>query len=243
MASVARASMTEVVQPGSSSVERPDYWWFAARTALLEAGLGHWLGGPRAAPGRRQRRRAERRVAARRPPAGVRRPRPAGAGPGSGWSARPPWRCPSPTPPSTWSRPSTSSSTASPRPSRSPSWPGCSARADGCSSPCRPTSGRGRTTTSGPVTTGATRGRGSWPPWRRPGCGSSGRRTPSRWCSRCSPPNGSCAGCAARPPTGCPPCPRVAERMLRGLCATEARLLARRDLPFGSSVLVAAVKP
>ena len=35
----------------------------------------------------------------------------------------------------------------------------------------------------------------------------------------------------------------VAERVLRGLCATETRLLARRDLPFGSSVLVAAVKP
>ena len=38
--------MTEVVQPGSSSVERPDYWWFAARTSLLEAGLGRWLDGP-----------------------------------------------------------------------------------------------------------------------------------------------------------------------------------------------------
>ena len=43
------------------------------------------------------------------------------------------------------------------------------------------------------------------------------------------------AGCRAVSPR--------AERVLRGLCATEARLLARRDLPFGSSVLVAAVKP
>jgi SAM-dependent methyltransferase len=35
----------------------------------------------------------------------------------------------------------------------------------------------------------------------------------------------------------------VVDRLLRGLCRLEARLLARRDLPFGSSVLVAAVKP
>lgn len=38
------------------------------------------------------------------------------------------------------------------------------------------------------------------------------------------------------------PAPAV-DRLLRGLCRLEARLLARRDLPFGSSVLVAAVKP
>lgn len=33
------------------------------------------------------------------------------------------------------------------------------------------------------------------------------------------------------------------DRLLRALCRMETRLLARRDLPFGSSVLVAAVKP
>jgi SAM-dependent methyltransferase len=33
------------------------------------------------------------------------------------------------------------------------------------------------------------------------------------------------------------------DRLLRTLCRWETRLLARRDLPFGSSVLVAAVKP
>jgi SAM-dependent methyltransferase len=38
--------MTEVLQPGSSSVDRPDYWWFAARGTLLEAGLRRWLGRP-----------------------------------------------------------------------------------------------------------------------------------------------------------------------------------------------------
>ncbi|MEO7843970.1 MAG: class I SAM-dependent methyltransferase, partial [Nocardioides sp.] len=39
--------MTGVVQPGSSSVDRPDYWWFAARGDLLDAGLRRWLGAPR----------------------------------------------------------------------------------------------------------------------------------------------------------------------------------------------------
>lgn len=38
------------------------------------------------------------------------------------------------------------------------------------------------------------------------------------------------------------PAPAV-DRLLRALCRSEARLLARRDLPWGSSVLVAAVKP
>ena len=28
-----------------------------------------------------------------------------------------------------------------------------------------------------------------------------------------------------------------------GLCATDARMLRRHDLPFGSSVFLAAVKP
>jgi len=35
-----------VRQPGSSSVVAPDYWWFAARASLLEAGLSRWLGRP-----------------------------------------------------------------------------------------------------------------------------------------------------------------------------------------------------
>jgi hypothetical protein len=33
------------------------------------------------------------------------------------------------------------------------------------------------------------------------------------------------------------------ERVLLGLCALDRRMLARRDLPFGSSVFLAAVKP
>ena len=33
------------------------------------------------------------------------------------------------------------------------------------------------------------------------------------------------------------------DRALTGVCRAEARVLRRRDLPFGSSVLVAAVKP
>ena len=38
------------------------------------------------------------------------------------------------------------------------------------------------------------------------------------------------------------PAPGV-DRLLRTLCRLETRLLARRDLPFGSSIVVAAVKP
>ena len=33
------------------------------------------------------------------------------------------------------------------------------------------------------------------------------------------------------------------DRVLMGLCATDARVLRRHDLPFGSSVFLAAVKP
>ena len=38
--------MTGVAQPGSSSVEAPDYWWFAARARLLEAALAPYVGRP-----------------------------------------------------------------------------------------------------------------------------------------------------------------------------------------------------
>jgi len=34
------------VQPGSSSLEQPDYWWYRARAALLRAALGRHLGTP-----------------------------------------------------------------------------------------------------------------------------------------------------------------------------------------------------
>jgi SAM-dependent methyltransferase len=47
-------------------------------------------------------------------------------------------------------------------------------------------------------------------------------------------------------PGGVPPLPRVprpVERALRALCRLDERLLPSRDLPFGSSVLVAATKP
>jgi len=39
--------VSAVAQPGSSSLERPDYWWFAGRATLLDAGLRRWLGQPR----------------------------------------------------------------------------------------------------------------------------------------------------------------------------------------------------
>jgi len=34
-------------QPGSSSIDHPDYWWYRARTELLRAALGDFLGEPR----------------------------------------------------------------------------------------------------------------------------------------------------------------------------------------------------
>jgi SAM-dependent methyltransferase len=34
-------------QPGSSSIDQPDYWWYRARTQLLRAALGDYLGRPR----------------------------------------------------------------------------------------------------------------------------------------------------------------------------------------------------
>ncbi|MBA2561162.1 MAG: class I SAM-dependent methyltransferase [Propionibacteriales bacterium] len=33
-------------QPGSSSIQQPDYWWYRARTGLLQAALGGYLGEP-----------------------------------------------------------------------------------------------------------------------------------------------------------------------------------------------------
>lgn len=44
------------------------------------------------------------------------------------------------------------------------------------------------------------------------------------------------------PKPGLPSVPPALDRTLRGLCAREARTLTRRDLPFGSSVFVAATK-
>ena len=61
-------------------------------------------------------------------------------------------------------------------------------------------------------------------------------------------------GCPERPvrrrlgpaPQGDTRLPQVSprtDRVLMGLCATDARVLRRHDLPFGSSVFLAAVKP
>ena len=132
---------------------------------------------------------------------------------------------------------------------------GCSSRAAGCCCPCRRTSGRGPTTTSPTATTAATPGRGRSaarrgrpgsrccratygfaarvPRLRRPSGPSRGvrhrlaparrtrtgrrRRRPRRWAAASS-------GCCC------------------GLCRLDERVLARRDLPFGSSVFLAAVK-
>lgn len=38
--------MNEIVQSGSASLDQPDYWWYRARTQLLEVALGDFLGKP-----------------------------------------------------------------------------------------------------------------------------------------------------------------------------------------------------
>jgi SAM-dependent methyltransferase len=38
--------MVELTQSGSSSIREPEYWWYRARTELLEAALGGFLGSP-----------------------------------------------------------------------------------------------------------------------------------------------------------------------------------------------------
>jgi SAM-dependent methyltransferase len=39
--------MADPTQSGSSSIRQPDYWWYRARTQLLQAALGDFLGTPR----------------------------------------------------------------------------------------------------------------------------------------------------------------------------------------------------
>lgn len=39
--------MSDVAQPGSSSIAQPGYWWYRARAELLRAALGDFLGAPR----------------------------------------------------------------------------------------------------------------------------------------------------------------------------------------------------
>jgi SAM-dependent methyltransferase len=50
-------------------------------------------------------------------------------------------------------------------------------------------------------------------------------------------------GLARRPPSGLTPVPGALDRMLVSLSGLDRRVLLRRDLPFGSSIFVAAVKP
>jgi SAM-dependent methyltransferase len=38
--------VAELTQSGSSSIREPEYWWYRARTELLEAALGGFLGSP-----------------------------------------------------------------------------------------------------------------------------------------------------------------------------------------------------
>ena len=89
------------------------------------------------------------------------------------------WSCRSRDGPSTWSPPSTSSSTASRRPSPSRRWLGCSRRVAGCWCRCRPTSGPGPTSTRPTTTTAATPGQRAVRAVEAAGLRSCARPTPS----------------------------------------------------------------
>ena len=41
------SAVSQPTQSGSSSIREPDYWWYRARTELLQAALGDFLGSPR----------------------------------------------------------------------------------------------------------------------------------------------------------------------------------------------------
>ena len=171
---------------------------------------------------------------------------PAGWGP-RGCAARR-WPCPSRTPPSTPCPPSTSSSTASPRPPHSPRCGGCCARVAGSSCRCRPTPGPGPTSTSPTATTGATPRAGRWPRSSGRASRCSGPPTASPRCSRCSRRSAWPARCRAGGPTGrsdiveLPQLPKPLNSMLLGLSRADRAVLRRRDLPFGSSVFLAATR-
>ena len=234
-------------QPGSSSLRQPGYWWHRARTDLLAAVMAPYLGDPEPHARRRQRGRASvgwmrgdhQHVTLDLFPDGLR--------PGRGRRAARPPRCPSRTGPSTSSAPSTWSSTA-----RTTRWR--------VSELARVLAPGGRMLLSVPgLPVGVVRPRrpGRSPPAlhaaqaRRAGRGRRAggravdvrlrRGVPAlRGRARCA------AGCVA-PATGdaslLPRSRRALDRVLMGLSGLDARAAAPPDLPFGSSVFLAAVKP
>ena len=214
-------------QPGSSSLRQPDYWWHRARADLLAGGLRR--------PSSARPRRTLDVGSADAPSVGWMRgdhPHvtldlfPRGSSPGEGVCG---------------------SATALPfarrglrrgrrlrrrralrgrRAAPSPSSPGSWRRVAGCCCRCRPTSGPGRTTTSGP---GHHR-RYTRPPARPAGrgrraAGRCGPPTPSVRCSRSSWPSAHAAGCGARAGRRRRRLPAVsprADRVLMGLSRLDA---------------------
>ena len=235
---------------GSPSILQPDYWWYRARSEMLRSVLGPYVGDARrlldvgsadgpsvgwlTAPHKVSLDLDPRGL---RPPSGV-----CGsllALPFADAQLRGRQRL----------RRDRALRARARRAPRAP--PGARARRPPARRPCRPTSGPGATTTSPTATTAATPGSGRWPRSRTPASTYAARPTASPASSRCSWPSGPSARRATASPvvrTGRPTsstCPRSA-RSRDGCCSACAGSTSgcspSRDLPFGSSVFLAAVK-
>ena len=233
-------------RPGPHRSSSPDYWWYRARAQLLEVALGDYLGSPRAAARRRQRGRAERGVDARRPPAFTIDVDPRGLKPGEGVCA---------------------SALALPFGDATFDVVGafdvlehCEPESQAVTELVRVLAARRAAADVGAgLPVGLDRPRragGPLPPvhaqavWcarsRAAGWWSTGRRTASAGCSRFSRPSGSKRRLSKPAPVSEKQLPRVPagmDRVLMGLTRAEAKVLRRSDLPFGSSVFLAATKP
>lgn len=144
-----------------------------------------------------------------------------------------------------WSRRSTSSSTATPRAGAlAPGAPGAGP-VGALSCPCPRTHGLGDfDVANGHTSVTPASAHGRWP-WKRPASAFSASPTGSPRCSRCSRPNGPrgrLRGGGPRAPSTSSRSRRfeAAQRRAAGPVTLDRHILSRADLPFGSSIFLAA---